>query len=48
MRSAPRSSEGPAVVTRFASISLAMMAASVVLPRPGGPDSSTWSSGSLR
>ncbi len=41
MRSAPRSSDGPAVVTMFACISLAMMVASVVLPSPGGPESST-------
>src|SRR5215831_6891276 len=46
MRSAPRSSEGPAVVTMDAPISLAMMVASVVLPSPGGPESRTWSSGS--
>src|SRR5262245_19682833 len=48
MRSAPRSSEGPAVVTMDAPISLAMMVASVVLPSPGGPESRTWSSGSPR
>src|SRR5262245_22855184 len=48
MRSAPRSSEGPAVVTSAAPISLAMMVASVVLPSPGGPERRTWSSGSLR
>src|SRR5262250_3049816 len=46
--SAPRSREGPAVVTMLAPSSLAMMAASVVLPSPGGPESSTWSSGSPR
>ena len=37
IRSAPRSSEGPAVVTMAAPISLAMMVASVVLPSPGRP-----------
>src|SRR6266508_674650 len=48
IRSAPRSREGPAVVTMAAPISLAMMVASVVFPNPGGPDSRTWSSGSRR
>src|SRR6266481_5818550 len=48
MRSPPRSSDGPAVVTMVAPISLARMVASVVLPRPGGPERSTLSSGSPR
>ena len=43
-----RSSAGPAVWTRGASSSRAAMCASDVLPRPGGPASSTWSSGSPR
>lgn len=33
---------------RLTPISRAMMCASVVLPRPGGPNSNTWSSASLR
>jgi len=37
MRSPPRSTAGPEVVTRFVDISFARMPASVVLPRPGGP-----------
>ena len=37
MSSAPRSIAGPDVGTRFVPISFAMMPASVVLPRPGGP-----------
>ena len=37
IRSAPRSIAGPEVVTRFVSISFAMIPASVVFPRPGGP-----------
>src|SRR3954449_10600038 len=45
-RSPARSSTGPAVVRRGAPISAAMMLASVVLPRPGGPKRRTWSSGS--
>src|SRR5215472_12522711 len=48
MRSPPRSRDGPAVVTMEAPISFAMIVASVVLPSPGGPDRSTWSSGSRR
>src|SRR6185295_17500923 len=46
--SALRSSAGPAVCTSGASSSAATMLASDVLPRPGGPASSTWSSGSPR
>jgi hypothetical protein len=45
---AGRSSTGPEVWRRFTPISRAMMLASVVLPRPGGPNSSVWSSASLR
>ena len=39
-----RSSAGPAVCTNGASSSAATICASEVLPRPGGPASSTWSS----
>jgi hypothetical protein len=39
---AGRSSTGPEVWRRLTPSSLAMMCASVVLPRPGGPNSSTW------
>ena len=46
--SALRSSAGPAVWTNGTSSSVATICASEVLPRPGGPASSTWSSGSLR
>ena len=46
--SALRSSAGPAVCTNGASSSAAMICASEVLPRPGGPASRTWSSGSPR
>ena len=42
------SSTGPLVVRMLAPISSAMMYASVVLPNPGGPESSTWSSVSWR
>ena len=42
-RSPARSSAGPLVGCRRAPISLAMMPARLVLPRPGGPASSTWS-----
>ena len=42
------SSAGPLVVLMAAPISSAMMYASVVLPRPGGPESMTWSSASPR
>src|SRR5688572_31750964 len=47
-RSPARSSTGPEVCLRFTPISRAMMCASVVLPRPGGPKSSAWSRASLR
>src|SRR5688572_11640123 len=47
-RSPGRSSTGPEVWRRLTPISRAMMCASVVLPRPDGPNSSTWSSASLR
>ena len=43
-----RSSAGPAVCTKGTSSSAAMICASEVLPRPGGPASSTWSSASPR
>src|SRR5262245_15720863 len=46
--SALRSSAGPAVWISGASSSAAMMCASEVLPSPGGPASSTWSSASPR
>ena len=46
--SALRSSAGPAVCTIGTSSSAAMMCASEVLPSPGGPASSTWSSASPR
>ncbi len=36
---------GPLVLLRLAPMALAMMLASVVLPRPGGPLSRMWSSG---
>ena len=42
------SSTGPEVTFNCACISLAMMFANVVLPSPGGPCSSTWSSESPR
>src|SRR5262245_30214993 len=47
-RSPGRSSTGPEVWRRFTPISRATMCASVVLPSPGGPNSSTWSRASLR
>src|SRR5436190_7343386 len=47
-RSPGRSSTGPEVWRRLTPSSCAMMCDSVVLPRPGGPNSSTWSSDSLR
>ena len=47
-RSPARSSTGPEVCRRLTPSSCAMMCDSVVLPRPGGPNSSTWSSASLR
>ena len=43
-----RSSAGPAVCTNGTSSSAATICASEVLPRPGGPASSTWSSASPR
>ena len=46
--SALRSSAGPAVCTNGTPSSAATMFASEVLPRPGGPASSTWSRGSPR
>ena len=46
--SALRSSAGPAVCTIGTPSSAATMKASEVLPRPGGPASRTWSSGSPR
>ena len=46
--SALRSSAGPAVCTNGTSSSAATICASEVLPRPGGPASSTWSSASPR
>ena len=47
-RSPARAIIGPAVRRSPAPISRATMCASVVLPRPGGPVSRTWSSGSPR
>src|SRR5688572_20060341 len=47
-RSPARSSTGPEVCFRFTPISRAMMCARVVLPSPGGPKSSAWSSASPR
>ena len=46
--SALRSSAGPAVWIIGTPSSAAMMCASEVLPSPGGPARSTWSSGSPR
>ena len=46
--SALRSSAGPAVCTNGTSSSAATICASEVLPSPGGPASSTWSSASPR
>src|SRR3990172_1480976 len=46
-RSPARSSTGPEVWRRFTPISRAMIGAGVVLPSPGGPNSSTWSSASF-
>ena len=46
--SAFRSSAGPAVCVNGTSSSNATICASDVLPRPGGPASSTWSSASPR
>src|SRR6059036_1396132 len=39
---------GPDVARKFTPSSRATICASVVLPRPGGPTNSTWSSASLR
>src|SRR5579871_418381 len=47
-RSAAFSMVGPLVLLIFAPMALAMMLAIVVLPRPGGPLSRTWSMGSPR
>ena len=47
-RSLGFSSTGPEVGRRLTPSSLAMMCESVVLPRPGGPNSSTWSIASPR
>jgi hypothetical protein len=47
-RSLGFSSTGPEVWRRLTPSSAAMMWLSVVLPRPGGPNSSTWSSASAR
>ena len=47
-RSPVRSMAGPLVVWIFEPISLATTVASVVFPRPGGPEKITWSSGSWR
>ena len=47
-RSPARSSAGPEVTCSPASISLATMWASVVLPKPGGPANSRWSAGWAR
>ena len=46
--SALRSSAGPAVATNRTPSASATIRASEVLPRPGGPASSTWSSASPR
>ena len=47
-RSPGFSRTGPVVVLIAAPISCAMMCASVVLPRPGGPEKRIWSTGSPR
>ena len=47
-RSLGFSSTGPLVWRKLTPSSCAMMWLSVVLPRPGGPNSSTWSSASSR
>jgi hypothetical protein len=47
-RSLGFSSTGPEVWRRLTPSSAAMMWLSVVLPSPGGPNSSTWSSASAR
>ncbi len=47
-RSPALASTGPEVARKFTPSSRAMICASVVLPSPGGPNSSTWSSASPR
>ena len=47
-RSPGRSRAGPEVARKAEPISLATMPASDVLPSPGGPENSTWSTGSPR
>ena len=47
-RSPARSSAGPDVTCRCTPISVATMPASVVLPSPGGPANSRWSTGCSR
>src|SRR5581483_4839672 len=47
-RSPALASTGPEVARKLTPSSRAMIWASVVLPRPGGPNSSTWSSASPR
>ena len=47
-RSPGRSSTGPEVERRLTPSSFAITCDSVVLPSPGGPKMSTWSSASLR
>ena len=47
-RSPARSMAGPEVMRIETPISAATIIPSVVLPRPGGPWKSRWSSGSLR
>ncbi len=47
-RSPACSIAGPEVMRMLASISAAMISESDVLPSPGGPKSSTWSSASPR
>ncbi len=47
-RSPFRSIAGPETLVSAPPVSAAMMCARVVLPRPGGPSRSTWSSGSPR
>ena len=47
-KSPGRSITGPDVLRIFTPISVAMILASVVLPRPGGPYNNTWSRDSWR
>ena len=47
-KSPERSIAGPEVTRKLTPNSLAMILASVVFPRPGGPYNKTWSSASLR